>query len=227
MKYIVAFITAAVCAVLSYTTLDKKITDKIKLLNFTNAEEKFSSKEFTQFQRIIITVFVFTVSFASGCCIMQYFTDILNMSKMFVSLFCLTGAACVDFREHRIPNIFPLFMAGLGIVFLTLGFILSQDGAVSYVISSIFATVCTALCLLIASLLTKHGIGAGDIKLLCALSIIGGANVVGGTVFFGMIICALTAAVLLISKKKNMKESLPFGPFIYLGFIISVLTTIY
>ena len=61
-----------------------------------------------------------------------------------------------------------------------------------------------------------------DIKLLAALGLMGGVTIVGGTIFFAMLPCALVSAGLLITKKKTMREAIPFGPFLLIGYMLTI-----
>lgn len=226
MNYILA-IPAAVCGgAAAYCTLNKKKADRIKLLHLmgTPAEK---TKNISDRQALLFSVVVGALCYWAGVMILLHTEEALNRMKMLIALVCTAGAACNDYREERIPNIFPLVMAVSGLVCLAIGYVTSQNGAVSYIASSLIATVLVAAGMSVAALLTGNGIGTGDIKLLSALALLGGIYTVGGALIFGMLICSLAAVVLLLCKKKTMKESLPFGPFVFIGYIITVVTSVY
>lgn len=226
MKYIVALLTAIVCGLLSYTTLDKSIADRIKVFHIARTDE-YESKVISKRKMLILSMLITIVSLAVALKLTTHIRDIINITKMLIVLVCLVGAGCNDYREHRIPNIFPMVLAISGIFLLSLGAITGQEGAMSYVITSAYATIGVACCMCVASLLSKGGVGIGDIKLLSALAIIGGVYTVCGTLFFSVILCALLAIALLVSKKKTLKSSLPFGPFMFMGYVISIFVSIY
>lgn len=225
MGYLIGFIVALISATLTYINLDEKISGKIKILN----KHKDNCPEITisKMRIYILTGIIFIASFAACISIFMNVSDILNIVKMNISLVCLTGAAAMDYREHRIPNIYPLILAICSIVCLGIGYFSNQAGATSYIVSSVIATVGVAICLLLAKVLTKQGIGLGDIKLLCALALMGGVYAICGTIFFAMTVCAVLAVVLLATRKKNMQSSLPFGPFILMGYLITIFVSIY
>lgn len=188
-----------------------------------------SEKERNLGGRQVMLISLVTGGLCYGAAVMIFFhtEELLNRMRMLIALVCIAGAGCNDYREERIPNIFPLVMAFSGLVCLAAGYATSQNGAMYYIASSLIATVLVASCMSVAALLTKNGIGIGDIKLLSALALLGGIYTVGGTLFFGMLICFLTAIVLLLSKKKTIKESMPFGPFIFIGYMISIFASVY
>ena len=227
MDIVVAILVALMAAGISYATLNKSICSKIRVLRPVMSEDHYESRDLRKANIVIMVLLIAISGFIAAYRIMQLVSNLLGICKMFVALLCMIGAACVDFREKRIPNFFPLTMALAAVVMLALEVILQQDGAIAYVTSSVAATVACALLLVLASILTKDGIGAGDIKLICALSLLGGIYVIMGTLFFGVIACSVAAIVLLLSKKKTLKGSVPFGPFLLLGFFASIILSIF
>lgn len=225
MKYIIVMVIAFISAIVSYTTLDKKIANKLKIYHILKSQEEDNYCSTTQIYILLMVIFL--LNLLASMMILKNVDNNINIIKMLITLICITGAATNDYREKRIPNIFPISLAIIGIVCLIIGCISKQQGATSYLISSLFATIMVAICMTIAYILTKQGIGLGDIKLLCALALIGGVYTVGGTIFFGMIICTLISIGLLITKRKTMKDGIPFGPFIYLGYLITIYTSMY
>ncbi len=222
MSVIVAMLTAIACAGISYITLDKNITDHVRILKRRAGTETEVSRVLSRGTIYALTLGIFFLSFAAALKITTKLSDVINICKMLTALFCLCGAACMDYREYRIPNIFPLVLAVAGILCLAAGYITGQPGGVSYIVSSAFAAVVSVLCLIGASILTNHGIGFGDIKLVGALAISGGVYTIYGTLLYGVLLCAAMAVVLFVTKKKKLQESLPFGPFLLAGYAITI-----
>ena len=141
---------------------------------------------------------------------------------MIMALLCMMGAACFDYREYRIPNIFPLVMAGGAAVLLLTALFSGMSGAMAYITTGVVAAIGCAIVLVVASALTKQGIGAGDIKLISALALLTGVYCIIGTLFFGVVACSLYAIVALVMKKKKTSSSVPFGPFLLFGYITTL-----
>lgn len=227
MMYLIGIVVALICSVLTYINLYEKISDKIKILNIHKDKDSNFVKPISKAKCYILSSIVFVVSFAAYVSIFVNVNDILNIVKMNIALVCLSGAAAIDYREHRIPNIYPLIIAVCGIICLSIGYFTSQGDAMAYIVSSVIATIGVAICLSLAMVLTKKGIGLGDIKLLCSLALIGGVYTTCGTIFFAMTTCAILAVILLVTKKKNIQSSLPFGPFIFAGYLMTIFISIY
>lgn len=222
MIFVVGIVISTLCMLISYITLDKTLSDKTKILRSRDKEET-TNKAISTKQRYIISIGVFAVTVVASLFLVTKGVDWIGILKMSIGLVCLSGAACNDYRDHRIPNIFPLIMAISAIVCLGIGYVTSQNGANAYIFSSVFAAIVVVIFMTVASLLTRRGIGMGDIKLLTALALLGGVNTIGWTLIFGVAVCAVAAMFFLVTKKKTVKGTMPFGPFIFIGYIITII----
>lgn len=71
-------------------------------------------------------------------------------------------------------------------------------------------------------LISQGGMGGGDVTLIGALGFILGVKYIILTIFLSFILGAIISIFLLITKIKGRKDPIPFGPFIILGFIITL-----
>jgi Flp pilus assembly protein protease CpaA len=224
MKFLIATFISIVVATVSYIALDQNMANKIKVVSAADSEEEYLSKKLSLTAIIVISLMLSVVAFISTLKIMTKVSNPVGIIKMLLALVCMGGAACFDFREKRIPNIFPVSMAFGAVVLLALGFCLKQNGAISHITTSVVASIGCAIVLVLAAILTKQGIGAGDIKLISALALLTGVYSIIGVLFFGAISCSLFAIVSYIIKRKETSKSVPFGPFLFLGYIIMLFT---
>ena len=224
MPYAAAAAAALLSAAAAYLTLNGEIADRLRI--FARADDP-PGRQIGARAALLAAAAVFAVSFFAALRIVTDVTDPLNLAKMLSALVLLAGSAGFDFRKERIPNIFPLVMFILGAGLVAAGILTGQDGAMSYMLSSGFAACVCAVGLSVCSLLSHKGIGMGDIKLLTALGMLCGATVIAGTIFFGVLACAIVSVILLILKKKDLHGTLPFGPFIWFGFILTMLISAY
>lgn len=223
MKYISASILAIVSGLISAVALN----DKIKVFNILSRKENQQSLILSIWLRILLSLFVGIVGFIATLLLYANCSLNVNIIRLQIGYVCMAGAACVDLREQRIPNVFPVIMSVAAISCLAYLYFTDSDGVFAYIISSIVGTIACAICMLIVYALTKGGIGIGDIKLLCSLSLLCGANSLACTAAVGSIICGCVSIILIIMKKKKIKEdALPFAPFAFLGYAISVLLPI-
>ncbi|MBU9711016.1 prepilin peptidase [Evansella tamaricis] len=71
--------------------------------------------------------------------------------------------------------------------------------------------------LLLLAIVSKGGMGGGDIKLFAVIGLILGLYGVIITLFFASLIGAIAGSIGLIRKKATRKTPIPFGPFIAIG----------
>lgn len=224
MNITVAILVAVLAAGISYATLNISVCNAIKVLRPADPDVVYDSIPLNKTVIWLMIVCIAVAGFIVAEGVLRRTTDVLGICRMLIALLCMVGSACVDFREKRIPNFFPVTMALSGLGLLLAGIVLKQDNAVAYITGNFIACALCVLFLVVASAITKQGIGAGDIKLIGALAILSGIYTVMGTIFYGVLACGAVAILALISRKMSMSNSLPFGPFLFLGFIATVLT---
>ena len=71
-------------------------------------------------------------------------------------------------------------------------------------------------------LLSRGGMGGGDVTLIGALGFVLGIRLVLLNILLSFILGAIISLVLLATKIKTRKDPIPFGPFIVLAFFISL-----
>jgi leader peptidase (prepilin peptidase)/N-methyltransferase len=130
----------------------------------------------------------------------------------------------IDLEHRRLPNLVLGPAAVTGIVLLLIATLVEGDW--SSFRDAAFGAAIYGLPLLVIGLLFPSGMGGGDIKLAGYLGLHLGwlslLHVVVG-VMLGFILGGITGIALMASGKKGRKDPIPFGPFMALGSLISVL----
>lgn len=149
--------------------------------------------------------------------------DWLGISKLVVAAIIMMAAALVDLYTKKIPNIFSLIFLLVGTVCLIIEFFVMKDSFVTLAIFSMIGLIGSFLLLLIMSLVTRGGIGMGDVKLISTMGFVTGIATTFYTFLFANIACLITTLFLLLTKKKKMKDELPFGPFLFVGYVLVII----
>lgn len=68
--------------------------------------------------------------------------------------------------------------------------------------------------LLLVALISRGGMGWGDVKLAGLIGLVTGFPLVFLAMLLGIVVGGLTAAILLLAKLKSRKDTIPFGPFL-------------
>lgn len=76
---------------------------------------------------------------------------------------------------------------------------------------------------LILALIFRGGMGWGDVKMAALIGVATGFPLVFVALFLGIVLGGLVAGLLLVLKIKKRKEPIPFGPFLSLAAIITLL----
>jgi leader peptidase (prepilin peptidase)/N-methyltransferase len=143
-----------------------------------------------------------------------------SFSLPFVSYALLTSAllvvALIDIDHRILPNIITLpgMAIGLGLSMWALP-ITPQDSLVGLLVGGI-------LFYLIA-LVSKGGMGGGDIKLIAMIGAFVGWEGALFTTFSGAMLGSLVGMALILLGRKGRRDKVPFGPFLSCGTIVFIL----
>ena len=129
--------------------------------------------------------------------------------------------AFIDLQEQIIPDVISL--PGI-VVGLILSFIVPY---MSFINSALGALVGGGTILIIAwigsIIFKKEAMGGGDVKLAAMIGAFLGWRYMVISLFLGFFLGALAGIFLILSKIKRKEDMVPFGPFIALGSIITLL----
>lgn len=167
--------------------------------------------------------FVLCVSFALAALSVCLYTperSVLDLCRRVAFAELLLSAMIIDFKTHLIPNYLIIGSFGLWAVLSVLEFIFVRDTFNYTILAGIVGGIGCFVILYILSRLTHGGIGMGDVKLISAAGLYLGLFGAMLSLMFSLILCAIVSAVLLITKHKNKNDSVPFGPFVFFGYMI-------
>ena len=130
----------------------------------------------------------------------------------------------IDITTHRLTRSVTMRAAFVGGPLLSIAAIANnQPGKIGVMALSFTATLLTFMTL---SLVSKRGIGAGDVRLAAVVAMflgyLGAQYVIQGLAL-GFIIGGVVALLLLITRKANRNTRIAFGPYICIGAMAVVL----
>ncbi len=132
------------------------------------------------------------------------------------TIFCclLITMAYIDKDTMEIPDGIHIAIAATGLALMGLSDMHWYERVIGFFSVSVL--------LLIVAIITKGGMGGGDIKLMAASGLVLGWKLC----ILGFIIGSIAAAVygIIVSKfkRENMKLKIPLGPFLAVGMLISL-----
>jgi len=135
---------------------------------------------------------------------------------IFISL--LTLASLVDLYERIIPN--EVVVAGLAIGLLLLITAPFESRPWS---DALIGSVAAFGFFLILAILVKGGMGFGDVKLAAVIGLFLGVKWVGMGLVLSFLAGGLVGVALLVLRRVGRKAMIPFGPFLAIGAVVTVL----
>ena len=147
-----------------------------------------------------------------------------NLLRLVLLGMLLTAAAYIDALSHKIPNWIVLCTAAVFAGCTVLDFVLSGTDAVPMALNSVLAAAVFFVVFFLVRLASRGGVGYGDIKMITAAALILGIYGTFSFLLVSHVLAAVAAIALLVSKKATRKDGLPFGPFFYLGYLVTILT---
>lgn len=122
-----------------------------------------------------------------------------------------------DIKEQQIRNLYPIVILLSKVIFIFVE--RDMDTAVKSLISAFIAFAIFGLCLLIS----KDGIGVGDIKLLISIAFYLETELFLRGLLYICLCSLLFSMFVLATKKARLKSQLPFVPFVFAGILVSTL----
>lgn len=189
------------------------------------AQKKTGLKPEKQSRWITALLLAAAGGFAGGYLIvLRVGTYMPNVLRLLLLGTLLAAAAYIDALSHKIPNWVVLCTAAVFAGCTVLDFVLSGTDAVPMALNSVLAAVAFFVVFFLVRLASRGGVGYGDIKMITAAALILGIYGIFSFLLVSHVLAAVAAIALLVSKKATRKDGLPFGPFFYLGYLITILT---
>lgn len=146
-------------------------------------------------------------------------TDILIQNLLlWEGLVCL---AVTDIKVKKIPNAVSLLLLVIRCIFLAWGILVEHDDPKRILLSSVLGLLFGGGFILVCMIISKGGIGAGDLKLFAVIGLYFGLAGLIQIMVYSLLFSAIWAIGMLLSHKAKMKSTIPMGPFILAG------TTVY
>ena len=126
---------------------------------------------------------------------------------------CAAVLVRVDLREHRLPNRWTLRLALGGLAAMTGGALLAGRGDLA--VSSLLGGLGYAVAMLALHVLSRGGLGMGDVKLAGGLGIYAGVLGPPAVLAAGVgaiLLGGAAAGVLVLARRATGQTALPFGP---------------
>jgi leader peptidase (prepilin peptidase)/N-methyltransferase len=159
------------------------------------------------------------VELLTGClftiCYLKAGLQLYFVKHLFFTAF-LVVVAFIDLEHYIVPNKLVLFGLGAGVVF----YFISRD--ISYA-SALLGITAGSGFLLFLALVSRGGLGGGDIKLAAVTGLFLGWPLAPLSIFLGCCLAGLVGVFLILVKRKKRKDIMPLVPFLAVGSYVTML----
>jgi len=131
-------------------------------------------------------------------------------------------AAYNDFTTRKVPNKLILAMLAVWAVIMSVYIVVSIESAIDLLIQSLISGVSAGGLFLLIYLVSRKGVGGGDVKLIAVMGLFLTFAKLMPMLFFSSLLAALASAVLLLTKRATIKTAVPLVPFLFLGAMITI-----
>jgi len=152
------------------------------------------------------------------------------LNAFYFCLFLVLGLIDLDHKLILNKIIYPASVVALIISISVSAFRGTFTTAIFYnvvlppgIINAVIGGASGFVLLLIVAIVSRGGMGWGDVKMAMLIGLITGFPMVFSALLMGIILGGLAAAFLLLTKRKKRKEVIPFGPFLALATMVTVL----
>lgn len=172
---------------------------------------------------VIITTIITLALFILGMTREYDYADII---KIIITYLLLLSLSAVDYKYHIIPNRIIGVAILSRIIIFGIEYYLDSSQFVAVFVDCAIGFIIGFGILFIVSLVCKQGIGMGDVKLVGTLGLIQGIISVYNIMFYSLFILIIYIVIMWIIKKVNKHTQIPFAPFLFMGFVITILFNI-
>ena len=147
-----------------------------------------------------------------------------SFSLLRLALIVIFGyiAAVRDAYSKRIANGLVIAMLAAWATIMTPILFLDTNAAIDHLADSALGFVISGGLFLVVYLISRKGLGGGDVKFMAAAGLYLGFESALSAMLYGTILAAVTGLALILFKKIGRKDTIPLAPFLYSGILLTV-----
>ena len=149
--------------------------------------------------------------------------DVNTIIRLFLLLVFCVITSVIDIKTKIIPNKLIIIMLISWVIIMLPMFIIDPMSAISLIRDGVLGAALGGGMFLLVYLISKKGLGGGDVKFMAVSGLYLGFYLVVPAIFYSSILAALFALILIVKKKITRKDTLPLAPFICIGTFFTVL----
>lgn len=162
--------------------------------------------------------------------LLDVFTVVL-MDRAGAGIFCIVNSvillnflfllAVIDIRHRSIPNRYILFMLVPRTAMIAVQGVITHS-FVAVLMKSLLGLLTGVFLLGVIALVSKKGLGSGDVKMYGLTGYFLGAVAILDILIYSTLLCAVCGIALIVLKKCTAKDFLPMAPFAFAGTMVYI-----
>lgn len=171
--------------------------------------------------RIFISVAVLLIAvLCTEFCMFEY--SIFKSLRYVVLLAALFIISWIDWKSKRIPNEILKGLLVIRLVILAMEWWAFSEFGMSLFLSAVGGMLLGGGMFMLCYLISRGGIGAGDVKLFAVIGCFVGSGTILTLTFLSVVVSAAYSIIMLVLKKTGLKEEIPFAPFGLVGTVLTM-----
>ena len=147
----------------------------------------------------------------------HHWTAVLRITRMLTLFWGCYLLACTDAKEKIIPNKVILALLVIRCAYLVVEVIVAYPFFKQSLGYPLVGAAIGGGIIALAMFISRHGVGAGDVKLFLAIGFYVGSTEIISTLLYTFLISAFVGLGMLLFGKAKLKDSVPLAPFAFLG----------
>jgi len=162
----------------------------------------------------MIIMFVWLVAFAVELSAFSLFRSALLILLGYIAM-------VFDINTKRIPNTLVLIMVSGWLLLIAPMIYFDIESGLSLLADSVFGLLTGGGLFLLIYVVSRKGLGGGDVKFMAAAGLYLGFAKTVPAIFYGTVLAAITGLILILLKKIGRKDKMPLVPFLFAGIMIT------
>lgn len=216
-RFIMMFIVALLSFAASIAA-EWFVTKYLKSETGLDIRTMFREKTFIKYSVLYIVLGVLAFFLYSNYCY-----SVTKTIRYIVVIFLTIAIARIDIKKCIIPNVSVLFLFSFQIILLFIEFFTDRASWTAIIFSSLIGLLIGGVTFLVGYVISRQGMGLGDVKLLSAMGFCLGDTTIVAIIMFSLLMAAIYGIIQLLRKKKKYKDEMPFAPFVAIATTILLL----
>jgi Flp pilus assembly protein protease CpaA len=129
----------------------------------------------------------------------------------------------IDIKTREIPNKIIIAMLVTWVILMTITFFTDTATSITMLKDSALGLGLGGGLFLLVYIISKKGLGGGDVKFMAVSGLYLGFSLVIPVIFYSSVRAVLFTLTLIIMKKIKRKDAIPLAPFICFGISLTIL----